>query len=77
MMNYNLSQKQIDTLNNFYDSEESQKLKIYSIDEIVNKINSFKPINAGRRLIWNFKRTKGIELNMETNEWKFHGGGFH
>lgn len=76
-MNYNLSQEQIDTLNNFYESEESQKLKIYSLDEIIDKLNSFKPIDAGKRLIWNLKKAKGIELNMETNKWKFHGGGFN
>lgn len=73
-----LTQIQLNSLHNFHESVEGRaRFKMYSFDEIVDKITSTEPIKTNCGYIWVIKRAKGIELNVETSEWKFHGLGFH
>ena len=77
-MSYTLSEIQINSLHDFYENiRESHKIRQYTFDEILYKIHSTVPIKYNYRYIWQFKRAKGIELNIITNQWRFHGLGFH
>lgn len=77
-MSYTLSEIQINSLYDFYENiSESSKIRLFTLNEILDKINSTIPTKCNDRYIWSLKRAKGLELNIITNQWRFHGLGFH
>lgn len=78
MSYYTLSEIQINSLHDFYENKnESHRIRFYTFDELLDKINSTVPTKCNYIYTWALRRAKGVELNMMTNQWRFTGLGFH